>query len=93
MVQFSGMGPDEKYIPGSGGSSVPGSPLAHYKVELGPVNFSKLTEAEARKEISKLSQVETIDGNGQIYLALQDFSMKNFQGKLDSLVKARDFEI
>ena len=80
------MGSDEKYVPGSGGG-VLGSSLSHYKTELGPLNFSKLSEVEARDQISKLSEVDTIDGNGQIYLALQDISMKNFHSKLDSIVK------
>ena len=89
VIQFSGMGSDEKYVPGSGGG-VPGSSLSHYKTELGPLNFSKLSEVEARDQISKLSEVDTIDGNGQIYLALQDISMKNFHSKLDSIVKGGD---
>jgi len=86
VIQFSGMGSDEKYVPGSGGG-IQGSSLSHYKTELGPVNFSKLSEVEAKDRISKLSDVDTIDGNGQIYLALQDISMKNFHSKLDSIVK------
>ena len=88
VIQFSGMGSDEKYVPGSGGG-IQGSSLCHYKTELGPLNFSKLSEVEARDRISKLSDVDTIDGNGQIYLALQDISMKNFHSKLDSIVKGR----
>merc|ERR1712136_647976 len=50
VIQFSGMGSDEKYVPGSGGG-IQGSSLSHYKTELGPVNFSKLSEVEAKDRI------------------------------------------
>ena len=37
------MGPDTTYVPGSGGVAVKGANLRHYKIELGPKNFAKLT--------------------------------------------------
>ena len=42
-------------------------------------------------EISKLSDISTIDGNGQLYLALQDLSMKGFQDKLDKVLIQKKF--
>jgi len=82
-VQFSGMGPDKNYEPGSNGVAVKGASLLHYKVELGPKNFAGLTDQQKNYEIAKLSEISTIDGNGQLYLALQDLSMKGFQDRLD----------
>lgn len=82
-IQFSGMGPDKNYEPGSNGVAVKGASLLHYKVELGPQNFTVLSEQQRLDEILKLKDISTIDGNGQLYLALQDLSMKGFQDKLD----------
>jgi len=82
-IQFSGMGPDKNYEPGTNGVAVKGASLLHYKVELGPKNFAGLTDQQRDFELSKLSDISTIDGNGQLYLALQDISMKAFQDKLD----------
>jgi len=82
-IQFSGMGPDKNYEPGSNGVAVKGASLLHYKVELGPKNFAGLTDQQRDFEISRLADISTIDGNGQLYLALQDISMKGFQEKLD----------
>ena len=50
----------------------------HYKVELGPVNFQNMGDVQMNKEVNKLDDIDTIDGNGQLYLALQDISMQNF---------------
>jgi len=85
VVQFSGIGPDSSYEPGSNGN-VKNTNLFHYKVEVGPVNMKELSDNQRRVEIQKLSDAETIDGNGQIFLALQDISMKNFQDKLERAV-------
>lgn len=83
VVQFSGMGPDTNYEPGTGGIAVKGANLRHYKLELGPKNFGKLSEEERTEELQKLKDITTIDGNGQLYLALQDISMSNFLSKLN----------
>ena len=37
------------------------------------------------KEVNKLDDIETIDGNGQLYLALQDISMQNFTDELNKV--------
>ena len=65
-----------------------GADLLHYKVELGPVNFQNLGDIKMNKEVNKLDDIETIDGNGQLYLALQDISMKNFTDKLNKVESA-----
>ena len=46
-IQFSGMGPDKNYEPGSNGVAVKGASLLHYKVELGPKNFAGLTGCQS----------------------------------------------
>ena len=58
VVQFSGIGSDVKYQPGSGGVAgynLYGEKLKHYNVELGPVNFAQLTGKNNVPEISKSS--------------------------------------
>ena len=62
--------------------------MLHYKAELGPVNFQNLGDIQMNKEVNKLDDIETIDGNGQLYLALQDISMKNFTDKLNKVESA-----
>ena len=65
-----------------------GADLLHYKAELGPVNFQNLGDIQMNKEVNKLDDIETIDGNGQLYLALQDISMKNFTDELNKVESA-----
>jgi len=83
VIQFSGMGPDKNYVPGSKGVAVKGATLFHYKVEMGPVNFQNMGDIQMNKEVNKLDDIDTIDGNGQLYLALQDISMANFTDALN----------
>ena len=59
--------------------------MLHYKVELGPVNFQNLGDIQMNKEVNKLDDVDTIDGNGQLYLALQDIAMQNFTDELNKV--------
>ena len=59
--------------------------MLHYKVELGPVNFQNMGDIQMNKEVNKLDDIETIDGNGQLYLALQDISMQNFIDELNKV--------
>ena len=68
--------------------SILGADLLHYKAELGPVNFQNLGDIQMNKEVNKLDDIETIDGNGQLYLALQDISMKNFTDELNKVESA-----
>ena len=59
--------------------------MLHYKVELGPVNFQNLGDIQMNKEVNKLDDIDTIDGNGQLYLALQDIAMQNFTDELNKV--------
>jgi len=83
VIQFSGMGPDKNYTPGSRGLAVKGASLYHYKVEMGPVNFGGLDANGRDRKLDVLNDVDTIDGNGQLFLVLQDVAMSNFTGDLD----------
>ena len=85
VIQFSGIGPDSTYDPGTGGK-VKNTELYHYKVELEPFNLSRASNAEISSKIKKLNSVEMIDGNGQLFLALQDVSMENFQHRIEKVL-------
>lgn len=79
IVQFSGVKKLEKdYVPGSGGK-VKG--LDMYTIECQPT----LLKNNAPSIISKFRNIETLDGNGQLFLALQDMSMDSFLNKMDSV--------
>ena len=62
-----------------------GATLFHYKVEMGPVNFQNMGDIQMNKEVNKLDDIDTIDGNGQLYLVLQDISMSNFTDALNQV--------
>ena len=59
--------------------------MLHYKVELGPINFQNMGDIQMNKEVNKLDDIDTIDGNGQLYLALQDIAMQNFTDELNKV--------
>lgn len=59
--------------------------MLHYKIELGPVNFQNIGDIQMNKEVNKLDDIDTIDGNGQLYLALQDVAMQNFTDELNKV--------
>ena len=82
-IQFSGMGSDILYKPGTKGVVVEGANIFHYKIEIKTRNFAELTKQQTDRRIRKLENIKTIDGNGQLYLVLQDISMKSFHDKLD----------
>jgi len=83
LVQFSGIKQLEKdYKPGSGG--VAGSGLAHYNIEQEPTG---LAEGMSTRAFNFRERVEGLDGNGQLFLALQDMNMDNFLAKLDKACK------
>jgi len=76
LVQFSGYKQLEKnYVPGSGGADATG--LNHYNVEIAPTKITNASQLASQAEA-----FEALDGNGQLYLCLQDVSMKNFQNKI-----------
>ena len=42
-------------------------------------------DIQMNKEVNKLDDIDTIDGNGQLYLALQDIAMQNFTDELNKV--------
>merc|ERR1711879_415848 len=49
----------------------------HYNVEIAPTKINNASQLAAQAEA-----FESLDGNGQLFLCLQDVSMKNFQNKI-----------
>ena len=78
VVQFSGIKQLEgKYTPGNDGETGTAG-LKHYNIELQPTALTKSTEFNFKN-------TEGLDGNGQLFLALQDMNMANFLAKLESV--------
>jgi len=92
VVQFSGIKALEStYEPDNDGSAFADDSypeLMHYRVEHGPL---AITDANARDAVAdKLRNVDSLDGNSQIFLALQDMSSEKFVGRLLSALPAGD---
>jgi len=90
VVQFSGIKALEStYEPDNDGSAFADDSypeLMHYRVEHGP---SAITDANRRDAVAdKLRNVDSLDGNSQIFLALQDMSSEKFVGRLLSALPA-----
>merc|ERR1739848_858316 len=84
LVQFSGIKQLEKdYKPGSDGSA--GSGLSHYCIEQAP---TPLADGMSTREFNFRERVEGLDGNGQLFLALQDMNLPGFISRLDQACKA-----
>lgn len=86
VVQFSGIKKlESSYEPDNDGSAFVDESvhLKHYQVEYGPI---KLTNSEVNKQIGKdLAAVDPLDGNSQLFLAMQDMSSPVFFQRLDKL--------
>ena len=79
LVQFSGVGQlGQNYEPGSNGLAHESADLKHYKVEIAPTKIDNNTS----KLAAQAENCDQLDGNGQLFLCLQDVSMKNFQDKI-----------
>lgn len=77
LIQFSGYKKLEKdYIPGSDGNA--GNGLKHWQVEIAPTRLEGETGELSRQACS----FDGLDGNGQLFLCLQDISMASFQARL-----------
>merc|ERR1712176_223253 len=75
LVQFSGIKQLEKdYTPGSDGEAKSG--LKHYNIEQAPTSINR---------VGKFKDCEGLDGNGQLFLALQDINMDGFLRRLDGV--------
>jgi hypothetical protein len=80
LIQFSGIKQLEKnYKPGSGGRA--GNGDDHYEINIEP---TRLTSAVNVDELikDKNQKIESLDGNGQLFLCLQDCAMSSFKAKL-----------
>jgi len=76
LVQFSGYKQLEKnYVPGSDGCDKTG--LNHYVVEIAP---TRINNADALAK--QAEEFDALDGNGQLFLCLQDVSMAAFHRRL-----------
>jgi len=76
LVQFSGVKQLEKsYKPGSDGQTGTAG-LQHYKIEVETVPLNERTRID-------ISDIEGLDGNGQLFLVLQDLNMDGFIRRLD----------
>jgi hypothetical protein len=92
VIQFSGIKPLEKsYKPGNNGLTGTEG-LKHYNIEYETTKFTGDFSSEAKSSLeSKLTEYEALDGNGQLFLVLQDLTLPSFTEKLDShQKKAKD---
>jgi len=77
VVQFSGFKKLEKtYTPGNDGNTGTGD-LQHYSIEIAPTRLNN-----ANQLAQKATSFEALDGNGQLFLCLQDVSMNQFKQRL-----------
>ena len=78
LVQFSGIKQlEKKYVPGSDGEASAG--LKHYNIEQAPTFIGEGTQTG---EFNFSERIEGLDGNGQLFLALQDMNMDGFLNRL-----------
>jgi len=86
VVNFSGIKSQSgnTYEPGTEGIVAgTGGLFRHYRVEIEPQNVAKLSGEEIAQLAAKLGKDNMLlEGNGQLYLALQDLSIKSFQDKI-----------
>jgi len=89
VVQFSGFKKlEESYIPDNDGNAFDDDDsLKHYKVEYGP----KLFTGED-SDLTVLDSVDSLDGNSQLFLALQDMSSDKFKQRLNDVLPVSDDE-
>jgi|ERR1712062_962567 len=85
VVQFSGIKQlESQYQPDSDGWADPNKTLRHYKVESGP----SVINSSYRKGIkSELDGLDTLDGNSQLFLCMQDLSNEYFLNKMSAALK------
>jgi hypothetical protein len=90
LVQFSGLRQlESRYIPDSDGRAIPGNDdLWHYKFEL---NSPRKYEGAWDSMDEDLAQVDGLDSNSQLFLALQDLTSEKFTDQLKALVPPRKY--
>jgi len=84
LIQFSGIKQKEKdYKPGTWGEI--GGGLSHYSVQIEPTTLSDV------KRLKKQCQdFDALDGNGQLFLCLQDLAMDKFTSLLRKALPGSD---
>jgi hypothetical protein len=86
LVQFSGVKQLEKtYTPGADGETGT-SGLKHYNIEQAP---TFLSEGMSTGQFNFADKVEGLDGNGQLFLALQDMNMDGFLSRLTGATRGK----
>ena len=76
LVQFSGFKQLEKsYTPGNDGDA--GNGLNHYQIEIAPTGLNNVQNL-----CDRAVNYEALDGNGQLFLCLQDVCMSGFQRRI-----------
>ena len=84
LIQFSGYKQLEKtYTPGSDGDA--GNGLEHYVVEIAPTGLNNVQNL-----CDRAVSYEAIDGNGQLFLCLQDVCMSGFQRRISNASSSKD---
>ena len=80
VIQFSGIKAlESQYTPDSEGWTQVAD-LKHYQIEQGP----SVVNAGMRSLIkSQLTDIDTLDGNSQLFLCLQDLSNEHFTSKFN----------
>lgn len=84
VIQFSGEKKLEvTYIPGSlGASNVQG--IDHFRIEVEPTLLRENNNDNIGTIHQKIDDMDTLDGNSQLFLCLQDLTMDQFRNKLIS---------
>ena len=73
LIQFSGVHQLEgSYVPGKNGDAGYDG-IKHYNIEQAPAPICDIKSFEGK--------IESLDGNGQIYLALQDMNLESFRNQ------------
>lgn len=88
VVQFSGFkNQDRKYVPGNRGVLLEdeGVTLRQFNFEHGPAAISQDASLGG-----KLRNADPLDGNSQLFLALQDLALDSFKAELDAALPAND---
>ena len=82
LVQFAGIKQLEKdYVPGSNGDTSSG--IKMYNIEVSATRFALYKKQHLSEIMQSFEYIEALDGNGQLFLCLQDLSMPNFLEQLD----------
>jgi len=81
VYNFSGIKAVAKdYVPGTDGKG-PGPEMPHYRIEIDAKVWNGSSFKAKQELIKKVEEAPQLDGNGQLYLVLQDLSLGSFLEK------------